>query len=787
MVFSFNWIKEYLEGDVPNIEKVAEVLTAKSFEVESIEESGDDFLLDIDILPNRSHDCLCHAGVAKEIAMHFDLKFNYPKGVEKEPDFETDFSAEITDKRCKRYMLREVTGVKVGPSHPDLQKKMEVLGEKSINNVVDITNIILFELNQPMHAFDRDKLDGNKIFARTSKSGETMTTLDKNFVELDDETCVISDEKSPLAIAGVKGGDKAEVMEGTTNLILESANFNSSDIRKTSNKIDITTESSKRYENGITAELTETAMNRATELLLKYGGDDVKVSNVVDVYPRRPKNDFISGFSLKKVNKLLSIEISEKEVEEILNKLDFEFDKVNTKENVLNLLKDLEGKTYKYGASVSFDAPESFDCGSLVSYVYSRSGLPNPRMTVDQYFFCEPIEKSDLEAGDLIFSNTNELIEDQGNKINFESIEYMPGSKFGKGIDHVGIYLGDGKVIHATSFEDKGVCIEDIDSSKKFENITAYGRIISKGEERYVVKIPALRLDLMANGPEFGLESSLIEEIGRVYGYDKIESKPVEGLKKVQNSNQEASAILKIKSELQKLGFSEVITYSFIDKGDLKVVKALASDKEYLRTSMIKNHKEALNKNFYYKDLLGIDAVKIFEIGKVYKDSKEELKITISTNLKGKKKKPVVEELQEVLNDLGINLDFPENDDSVEISLTEEIINGIDISDDIEIEFDQETQFKALSPYPFMSRDVSVWIPNGKGDENTIFELVEKHAGELLRTKRLFDVYEKEGRTSYAVRVVFQSNERTLTDEEVGEIMDKVYADLKAMEGFEIR
>ena len=109
------------------------------------------------------------------------------------------------------------------------------------------------------------------------------------------------------------------------------------------------------------------------------------------------------------------------------------------------------------------------------------------------------------------------------------------------------------------------------------------------------------------------------------------------------------------------------------------------------------------------------------------------------------------------------------------------------MKDEIKLDFDNTVQFKTLSPYPFMTRDISVWIPNGKGDQETIFEIVEKYAGDLLRTKRLFDVYEKEGRTSYAVRVVFQSNEKTLNDEEIGGIMDKVYEELKAKEGFEIR
>lgn len=636
MLVSYNWLKEYIEArsekreanSFPSVKEVADVLNIRSFEVESIEQVGDDYLLDVDVLPNRAHDCLCHTGIAKEIAINFDLEFKYLEGIKKDPDFETDFSAEITDDRCKRYMLREVTGIKVGPSHPDLKKKMEILGEKSINNVVDITNIVLFELGQPMHAFDKDKLDGKKISARTSKEGESITTLDKNLVELDDDTCVIADEKDPVAIAGIKGGNKAEVGTETTSLILESANFGATHIRKTSNKIDIKTESSKRYENGITAELTEVAMNRATELLLKYAGDSVKISNVVDVYPEREKQEIVE-LSVEKTQNLLGADISKEEISEILNRLGFEFD----------------------------------------------------------------------------------------------------------------------------------------------------------GE--FKITVPYLRLDLEK-------EADLIEEIGRIYGYENIEPKPIEGLSPVKNSNKEASAIMKIKSILQEEGFSEVQTYSFVNKGDLKAVKALASDKQYLRTSLEEGILGALEKGAYNADLIGLDRIQIFEIGKVYPKGSEILVLGLGVRNKNLKKpksgeilRNALEKIQEDSRFKIQDLSIKDEEEFVQIELTD-LIEKIDTTEDIKLYFDNNVKFKALSQYPFMTRDISVWIPNGKGNEETIYEIVEKYSGDLLRTKKLFDVYEKEGRTSYGVRVVFQSNEKTLTDEEVGVIMNKVYSDLKDL-GLEIR
>lgn len=770
MLVSYNWLKEYIDVDLPEPQKVVDILNTKSFEVEKLEEKNGDFILDIDILPNRAHDCLCHTGIAKEIAMHLGLDFNYLNLEKKEADFETDFSAEITDTRCKRYMLCEISGVEIGLSPEELKNKLESLGEKSINNVVDITNIVLFELGQPMHAFDKEKLSGNKILARTSLGGENLTTLDDHLVELDD-VCVIADEKDSLAIAGVKGGKKAEVDENTSSLILESANFNASDIRKTSNKVNIKTESSKRYENDLAPELTEIAMNRAIELLIKYGGDDVKVSNIVDVYPR-PRSPYYTGVSVDEVNKLLGTNLNEKEISSILDKLGFEYKYLNTKNFVLEEIKRQLGKPHNTFPSLTYDAPNSFDCSTLTAYVYAHGGKSIPRLTIDQLFYGKEISKEELEPGDLVFSNREE------GDIRYDTVNFLPGLKFEEGVDHVGMYIGDDVVIHTSRYKG-GVVEEKLSESDNFKKIVGYRRIVEKDEMRFAVRVPDLRLDLKN-------ENDLIEEVGRIYGYEKIEPKPVEGLKPVLNSNQEASAIMKIKSELQKLGFSEVITYSFNKKGDLKALKALASDKQYLRVSLEKGMTDALEKSFYNADLIGLDTIKIFEIGKVYSKGEETLVLGLGVKNKNFKKPKTGEIISEALKELDLKIDVKDTDEFIQVEI-KDLVERIDISSEIEIDFNTETKFQSLSAYPFMSRDVSVWIPNEEGNEETIFEIVSKYAGELLKTKKLFDVYEKEGRTSYAVRVVFQSNEKTLTDEKVGEIMDKVYEELKAKEDFEIR
>jgi len=792
MLVSYKWLKEYLEeksekSKVNSIYDVISVLNERAFEVESVEKKGDDYLLDVDVLPNRAHDCLCHTGIAKEIAVALGYKFQYPplrQGYEgqanpklQKADFETEFTAEISDKRCLRYMLREIRNVKVGESHPDLKNKLEVLGEKSINNIVDITNIVLFELGQPMHAFDKNKLDGKNISARNSKVGESLITLDNHLIELDDDTCVIADTE-PLAIAGIKGGKKAEVDNNTKNLILESANFSSTETRKTSNKINIATESSKRYENGITPELTEVAMNRATELLIKYGGSNVEVSNVIDVYPR-PGSPYYTGVSVKEVNKLLNTELSENEIGEIFERLGFKYEYLNTKEFVLEEIKKQLGKPHNIFPSLTYDAPNSFDCTTLIAYVYSHGGKSLPRLTIDQLFYGKEITKEGLEPGDLIFSNSGK------GEIRYDTINFLPGLKFEEGVDHVGMYLGGDTIIHTS--RTKGQVVEEkLSESDNFKKIVGCRRIVDKDEMRFSIRVPNLRLDLRN-------EADIIEEIGRIYGYENIKPEPVKGLTPVRNSNKEASSILKIKSELQKLGFSEVQTYSFGEKGDLKAIKALSSEKKYLRTTLETGMNEAMNLGHYNADFIGIDKVQIFEIGKIYPKGSEILVLGIGVRNKNSKKpkageilQATVDKISEELGVRGQELEIKDEQEFVQIELTD-LIEKINTAEEIEINFDYSAQVKPLSQYPFMTRDISVWIPNGGGDENTIFEIVEKHASGLLKTKRLFDVFEKEGRTSYAARVVFQSNEKTLTDDEVGKIMEKVYEELKAKEGFEIR
>ena len=224
MRVSYKWLSEYMSGKLPPPQRLAELLTMHSFEVESVEKIGEDFVLDVKVLPNRAHDCLSHIGIAKESGAILKLKIKSTKFKVKESKKEKigDFlKVEIKEPRlCSRYTARVISGVKVGPSPRWLKERLEVLGQRSINNIVDATNYAMLAFGQPTHVFDFEKVKSAnpkskiaKIIVRKSKKDEKIITLDNQEIKLDESILVIADEAEPLAIAGVKGGKKARSEE----------------------------------------------------------------------------------------------------------------------------------------------------------------------------------------------------------------------------------------------------------------------------------------------------------------------------------------------------------------------------------------------------------------------------------------------------------------------------------------------------------------------------------------------------------------------------------------------
>lgn len=280
MNISYNWLKDLIDTEL-TADEVAAQLTRVGLAVEGIHPHGEDLVLDIDLTSNRP-DCLSHLGIARELAV--SQKLAIAKGnSEAESDADPNLVTIGDPDLCHRFTARMIRGVRIGPSPQWLVDRLEAIGERSINNVADITNYVMHELGQPMHSFDLDKLAENRIVVRCAKPGETIQTLDEVERKLDQSMLVICDAEKPVAIGGVMGGWDSSITESTFNVLLEVAYFDRANIRGTSRKLGLATEASYRFERGADIENVIRASNRASELICELAGGTL--GEFIDVYP----------------------------------------------------------------------------------------------------------------------------------------------------------------------------------------------------------------------------------------------------------------------------------------------------------------------------------------------------------------------------------------------------------------------------------------------------------------------------------------------------------------------
>jgi phenylalanyl-tRNA synthetase beta chain len=281
-----------------------------------------DTILDISITPNRP-DCLCVIGVAREIAALTHQKVKYPTCSlsDRGEEIHQKTSVTILDQDlCPRYVARMIEGVKIGPSPQWMSDRLEKVGIRSINNVVDVTNYVMMEYGQPLHAFDFELLEEGRIVVRRAKEGEEFVTLDGVKRTLDNEMLMICDGVKPVAIAGVMGGLNSEIKEETQRVLLESAYFNPAGNRRTSKKLSLETEAAYRFGRGIDYGGCLSAANRAAQLIQELAEGRV-LEGVVDAYPGTIKASPIQ-LSIKKIHQVLGTEVSAKQVRGYLEDLE---------------------------------------------------------------------------------------------------------------------------------------------------------------------------------------------------------------------------------------------------------------------------------------------------------------------------------------------------------------------------------------------------------------------------------------------------------------------------------
>ena len=319
-----SWLCDYVETGL-SAEQIANTLSDMGFPNEGIEYlDGGDAVIDLEITSNRG-DCLGYIGVARELAAATGKELKMPHIDLEESDKKvTDLcSVEIVEPElCGRYTARVIENVTVGPCPQWMKSRLEAIGMRSVNNVVDATNYAMMETGQPPHAFDYDKITDGKIIVRKAKAGERIISIDASKCDLNPEMLIIADSKVPVAVAGVMGGLDSEVSDDTKTVLLEDASFDPVSVRTTSRALTLPSEASFRFERIVDIENIEWASERTAQLIVQVAGGQT-AKGVVDVYPKKPAQKQVA-VRLSRIKHLLGIEVPKDKVVSIFESLSME-------------------------------------------------------------------------------------------------------------------------------------------------------------------------------------------------------------------------------------------------------------------------------------------------------------------------------------------------------------------------------------------------------------------------------------------------------------------------------
>jgi len=625
-----------------------------------------DTVVDFEITPNRP-DCLSIVGMARETAAAYKLDLKSPEIILKEEAGEiAGDMAEITIEArdlCKRYVARIIKDVKIEPSPLWMQTRLQACGVRSINNIVDITNYVMLELGQPLHAFDYDKLEGHSIIVRRGEDSENMVTLDGVTRTLSGDMLVIADARKAVGLAGVMGGEESEINPSTKCILLESANFAGPSIRRTSRRLGLRSEASMRFEKGLDPNLCITAADRACQLIEKLGAGRV-VKGYIDVYPEKAD---LRKIVLRpdRINRALGTQIPESEMIDILERLEIK---------------------------------------------------------------------------------------------------------------------------------------------------------VEKGSDCMFALIPTFRADIAK-------EADLVEEVGRIYGYDRLPSTLPQG--DVTQGRLQTPQKLSdtIKQALAGLGYSEIYTYSFVSPGvfdrintpadsplrrAITLMNPLGEEQSVMRTTLIPNMLDVIAYNLNQK----VEEIRLFETGAVY--IPEELPLTrlphenrkLAIGVCGKLAdfyglKKTIETLFAILKINHYTFEqyrhfafHPGRCARVLVDGEELGIAG-EIHPDVMENYDMDTRayiaqldmdllikkastdikFGALPRFPASARDLAIIVKDRLPAQDLI-QAIKDTAGGLMEKAELFDIYRggqiQKGFKSLAFSITYRAKDRTLTDEEVSRVHDRV-------------
>ena len=623
-----------------------------------------DALIEFEITSNRP-DCRSIIGIAREAAVTLGKELKYPEIKVQACDEEMSFEIDIQTDLCKRYCGRVVKDVKVGPSPYWMQRKLIEAGMRPISNIVDITNYVMLELGQPLHAFDLDDIKYNKMTVKMAEEGEKFTTLDGVERTLTSDMLVIGNQDKTLDLAGIMGGENSEIKDTTTSIFIEGASFAKENIRATSKKLGLRTEASSRFEKGIDINLAEEAVNRACQLIEELGCGTV-LNGMLDYYPQKEEVQKVTVNPVR-INKLLGVNVP--------------------MDQFINILESLE-----------------FKC-NLVS---------------------------------------SEVLE---------------------------------------------------------------------------LEVPTFRLDITE-------DADILEEIARIYGYDNIPSASLEGNATAGVKTEKQKFIDNVKSNSIACGLNEILTYSFVsprgvDKINLpaddekrnfvKIMNPLGEETSVMRTTLIPNMLDVISTNISHK----VEEVSAFECGNTF-IPQEGLPIETKKYCVGMYGKEVdffvlKGVIESVLNNVGLkgyeiepettNLTFHPGRcakivyNNIYIGtfgeLHPDVIENYNLGQRVYVaEINIDTVFEnlnltksynPLSKYPSTSRDIAL-IVKDEVFVKQIEDIIKANGEDLVESYKLFDVYKgaqiEEGHKSIAYSITYRSKDKTLTDEDVAKVHEKILSEL---------
>ena len=761
MLISHMWLQTLFNDELPSHKEIEKLLLLHIFEVEGIEKIGDDFIYELDILANRP-DCLSHYGIAREISAitGVSLKKEYLKKEYSKIESEEYINTE----NCDRYAVLHLKDIDPTKMPNDMKKFLLSVGQNSIHPMVDISNYILFLLGQPTHAFDASKISG-LLGVRQAKNGEELTLLGGDVISLKETDCVITDKDKAIALAGVKGGEDTKVDDNTKDVYLEIATFNNVSVRNTSRRLGMSTDASQRFSQGISPELLGYVINDIIEICSTFS----KVERVSDSKRTPLRNIRKTGVSANDVNKIAGTSYNDSDIENVLKSYGYEYEIVNPREKFIESLRSQLGKPYKWASSISYDATDSFDCSSLISWAAAQAGKSIPRISINQYLSSEHVEEPKI--GDLVFSSSIDESMKKHTKHIFEEGYYVSPGVSKIGINHVGVLTEENLMLEANGVSEEGKVVEKAFTKEKKEKCI-FGSIW-EDEKRFAIKVPIERTDINS-------QLDLVEEVIRFKGLENIPTNIPEVGGETQ-INKEYAKQLYIQNALTNIGFIEIFTSSFVSNGDVELIYPVAKDKSKVRKSLIDQMKVALKENSYFGELLEVGNVMLFEIGNVFSKENEHVKLCLG--IKDVPGNPKIKEskVEEMVKDvLPINGGF--KDGVWEVDLKDLDINPKSYIIPSNI---SDVQFEMPSKYPFILRDVAVFVPNDVSSE-MVKKIIMEKAGPYIKIIRLFDIFEKDDRVSYAFRLVFQSNEKTLGDKTIFQYVEDIYSSL-TNKGYEIR